>query len=99
MTNGVYSIDVLGLIELNLKRLVVLDMHHADTFELAMFDLQGRELLLKTRNQLTAVSVFAGTLEVINMGAHNQHQSLGRCDPLRGTRPSGVDVPRVQLGI
>ena len=48
-------------------------MHHTDTLELAILDLQCRELLLESRDQLSAVYVFAGTLEIISMGAEYEN--------------------------
>ena len=55
----------------------ILLMHHAHALEGPSLDLQGRELFLESGYEMLAVLSFACSLEVIDVSAQNEHQSLG----------------------
>ena len=70
--------DVMMLMRPDLVGRRILLVHHSDTLEGPRFDLQGRELLPHALYEPFAVRLFTGSLEVIDMGALNEYQSLGR---------------------
>ena len=70
--------DVMMLMRPDLEGRWILLMHHAHAFEGPSLDLQGRELFLESGYELLAVLSFACSLEVIDVSAQNEHQSLGR---------------------
>ena len=56
----------------------ILLMHHAHAFETTSLDLQGRELLLESFDELLAVPRLASSLEVIDVRTQDEHESFRR---------------------
>jgi len=95
--------DVLMLMGPDLDGVRVLLMYHAHAFEASRLDLQGGELLLESVDESLAICGLAGSLEVVDVCAQDERQSLGRlfssglgrsCNPARAVS----FVPHVELG-
>ena len=68
--------DVMMLMRPDLEGRWILFVHHTYALEVPSFDRQGAELFLESSDELLAVFSLASSLEVIDVRAQNEYESL-----------------------